>query len=90
MKKAILFLTIIFSCLAYSQKEDYREIDREWATKINAVFENLDFTKVPHGILLDYGMEFTDVEAFDGILRDSTYVNSIVFSTIYKTIGNEN
>jgi len=90
MKPTLLFLTTLFSCLVYSQKQDYREIDREWATKINTVFENLDFSKVPHGILLDYAMEFTDVTAYNGTLTDSTAVNSSVFSNIYKTIGNEN
>jgi len=54
MKKQILFLATLLSCITHSQKQDYREIDREWATKINTVFENLDFSKVPHGILLDY------------------------------------
>jgi len=48
MKLKLLFLITLFSCLVYSQKEDYREIDREWATKINTVFENLDFSKVLH------------------------------------------
>jgi|GEM_PF-617942 len=86
MKPTLLFLTTLFSCLVYSQKQDYREIDREWATKINAVFENLDFSKVPYGILLDYAMEFTDVTAYNGTLTDSTAVNSSVFSNIYKTL----
>jgi len=86
MKPILLFLTTLFSCLVYSQKEDYREIDREWAKEINAVFENLDKRKIPHGILLDYAMEFTDVTAYNGTLTDSTAVNSSVFSNIYKTL----
>jgi len=86
MKPTLLFLVTLFSFFAYSQKQDYREIDRERAKEINAVFENLDKRKIPHGILLDYAMEFTDVTAYNGKLTDSTAVNSSVFSNIYKTL----
>jgi len=38
MKKPLLLWILLLSCLAYSQKE----VNREWAAQINAVFENLD------------------------------------------------
>jgi len=38
MKKTLLLWILLLSFLAYSQKE----INREWAAQINAVFENLD------------------------------------------------
>jgi|GEM_PF-305925 len=38
MKKTLLLWGLLLSCLAYSQKE----INREWAAQINAVFDNLD------------------------------------------------
>src|SRR5690554_451774 len=82
MKKLLLFWVVLLSFSTYSQKE----INREWTAQINAVFENLDKSKVPHGILLDYAMEFTDVTAYDGRLTDSTYVDVNVFGNIYKTL----
>ena len=44
------------------------------------------FCRVPHGILLDFGMEFTNLQAFNGTLTDSTYTNSQTMSDIYKTL----
>jgi hypothetical protein len=37
-------------------------------------------------MLLDYAMEFTDVEAYNGVVTDSTYVNANVVGDIYKTL----
>jgi hypothetical protein len=37
-------------------------------------------------MLLDYVMEFTNVEAYDGTLTDSTYVNANVVGDIYKNL----
>jgi len=53
---------------------------------MNDVFSDLEKDKVPHEILLDYGMEFTDVEAFDGILRDSTIVTTFRLKEIFNTL----
>ena len=58
----------------------------EFNTKTLQVFQNLDKNRVPHGILLDFGMEFTNLQAFNGTLTDSTYTNSQTMSDIYKTL----
>ena len=58
----------------------------EFKTKTLQVFQNLDKNRVPHGILLDFGMEFTNLQAFNGTLTDSTYTNSQTMSDIYKTL----
>jgi len=89
MKKELLLFSLLFCVFNVNAQT---EINTSFAEQMNTVFSDLDKTKIPHGILLDYGMEFTSVEAFDGILSDSTAVNSSVFSTIYKTLfmGNKN
>ena len=69
-----IFLTVIFlffSVFALAQKE----INSNYTTQINVLFSDLDRTRVPHGILLDFGMEYTNVSAYNGTLTDSTYVN---------------
>jgi len=53
-----------------------QQINTEFKTKTLQVFQNLDKNRVPHGILLDFGMEFTNLQAFNGTLTDSTYTNS--------------
>lgn len=68
--------------LCFSQKE----INTNWKNYINPIFAGLDKSKVPHAILLDYAMEFTDVPSYNGTLTDSTYIDMTVYSNIYKTL----
>ena len=63
-----------------------QEINTSFKHEMNNIFQNLDKDKVPHGILLDFGMEFTNVNAFNGSLTDSTFVNKIRLKEIYKTL----
>ena len=45
---------------------------------INRAVQHVVKTKIPSGILLDYGMEFTHVAAYNGVLTDSAYINANV------------
>ena len=84
MKKLLLLLTVVLLSLSgYTQRESI-EIDREWAEAINPYFEHLDKDRVPHGILQDYAMEFTDVAAYNGTPTDSTSVG-VTFSITHLT-----
>ena len=95
MKKRILFLNwLIFSTLCYSQigvvtpekPSDNIEIDNEWKSKVLPIFQGLNKSRVPHGILKDFAMEFADLNAYNGILTDSNYVGTNVLGNIYKTL----
>ncbi len=41
---------------------------------MNYIFANVDKTKVPYGILRDYGMEFTNIENYKGTVTFSALV----------------
>lgn len=77
---------ILFACLLTSIFYGQQVNNTEFKTKTNQVFQNLDKNRIPHGILLDFGMEFTNVRAFNGTLTDSTYTNAQTLSDIYKTL----
>jgi hypothetical protein len=65
MKKFIILRFIfLFSVLAHAEQD----INTSFATQMNDMFGPLDKTKVPNGILSDYGMEFANVPAFNGTL----------------------
>ncbi|MBP2834260.1 hypothetical protein J8281_18875, partial [Aquimarina sp. U1-2] len=49
-------------------------------------FQPLEKHRVPHGILLDFGMEFTHVPAYNGTLTDTTFINKRVLKEIYNTL----
>ncbi|PVX46476.1 hypothetical protein C8C85_2337 [Flavobacterium sp. 103] len=83
MKKILVLLfAFLFSVFTNAQQD----INTTFATQMNTVFGSLDKTKVPHGILLDYGMEFTNVPAYNGTLTDSTYADKSSLKQIYNTL----
>ncbi|HLV38495.1 hypothetical protein [Xanthomarina sp.] len=75
-------IALIFTSSIYAQQVN----NTQFKTKTLQVYQNLDKNKVPHGVLLDFGMEFTNLQAFNGALTDSIHVGSQTLSDIYKTL----
>ena len=83
LKKGILLCSLLLlSVFASAQTE----IDTHWKNQINPIFQGLNKNRVPHKVLLDYAMEFTNVPAYNGTLTDSTYVDATILGNIYKTL----
>ncbi len=57
-----------------------------FAQQMATMFGTLERNRVPHGLLLDLAMEFTNVPAFNGTLSDSTYVRPKALKEIYNTL----
>jgi hypothetical protein len=89
MKKAV-FLLFLASLFGYAQPKDTiggRHVNHDWIQQVRPLFNKLDMSKVPHGLLLDRAMEFTNVAAYDGKLSDSTLVNVTELGNIFKTLA---
>ena len=69
LKLILSTFTVVVSLLCNAQQVN----NIEFKTKTLQVFQNLDKTRVPHGILLDFGMEFTSLQAFNGAVICSSY-----------------
>ena len=82
--KQKLQLFILF--LVFSTAHAQQEISSEYARKADAMFAPLNKTLIPHGILLDFGMEFTNLKAYNGRLTDSTIVDAPTLKNIYNTL----
>ena len=82
MKKISLLFILFFVCVTNAQQE----ISTAYSDQVTAMFAPLDKTRIPHGILLDYGMEYINVKAYNGTLADSTVVNASVLKNIYNTL----
>lgn len=80
--KKITYLLFLLPLLTIGQIN----INDQWKNSINPIFQNLDKTKIPSGMLLDYAMEFTDVTAYNGMLTDTTFIDINVMGDIYKTL----
>jgi hypothetical protein len=61
-------------------------VDTSVASAINNVFSLLEKNRIPHDILLDYGFDFIDVTAFDGVLRTDNYMSIGNYKELYNTI----
>lgn len=80
MKNSYIVLLVCFTLFSFSQNQ---EINTTWQTEINDVFQRLEKHCVPNGILLNYGMHFTNLHAYDGNhIVDSNRVNILAFEGI--------
>jgi len=67
-------------------KGSAQTIDTSVASAMNNVFSLLEKNRIPHDILLDYGFDFIDVPAFDGVLRSNNYMSIGNYKELYNTI----
>ena len=82
----INFIKILIVCFLTNHLFGQQVTNTEFKTKTLEIFKDLDKERVPHGILLDFGMEFTNIQKFDGKLSDSVYSSSQSVSDCYKTL----
>jgi hypothetical protein len=82
MKKSLyFFVTFLVLNVATAQQE----ISTAYATQAINMFAPLDKNRIPHRVLLDYGFEYTNLNAFNGTLSDSTVVDVPTLKHICNT-----
>jgi hypothetical protein len=65
----------------------FADIDNNYRTYVNQVFGALEANRVPTGLLVDYGFDFTDPKIYNGsVLVDSTLMEQGIYSELYKTV----
>ena len=66
-------LLYVFVCfLVFNMATAQQEISTAYATQANNMFAPLDKTRIPHGILSDFGFEYINLKAFNSTLTDNT------------------
>ena len=76
------FMMLAVSISSFSQAE----INTEFSTRMNYVFGQLDKSRIPTGLLLDYAMEFASLGNYNGVLTDTNKVNKGLLTDIYNTL----
>lgn len=79
-KFTLLFVTL---CSFYLKAQT---VSTAYATQINATFANLDKSKIPQKLLVDYAMEFAELSGYNGTLTNENIVNRGQFTSIYNTL----
>lgn len=84
----LLFLGkgVLLLCLFATHFVQAQTVNTSYATQINSTFANLDKTKIPHKLLVDYAMEFEELSAYNGTLTNENLVNVGNFTGIYNTL----
>jgi hypothetical protein len=63
-----------------------QNVSTDYANQINAAFAGINLNAVPHGLLKDYAMEFTELNAYDGRLTDENLLQRGSYVAIYNTL----
>ena len=82
LKILLVFIAIIATKTSFSQAE----INTEFSTRMNYVFGQLDKSRIPTGLMLDYAMEFASLSNYNGVLTDTNKVNKGILMDVYNTI----
>lgn len=84
MRNIIFIICCFISFPVWAQSvEDNPEI-RNW---LDNMFQHLNKSKVPHGLLRDYAFELANLDIYNGKeLNDSNYVNKVGYENLLRTI----
>jgi hypothetical protein len=84
----LLFLSkgLLLLCLFATQFVTAQTISTDYATQINSTFANLNKTRIPHKLLVDYAMEFEELSNFNGVLTSKNITNKGTYTGIYNTL----
>jgi hypothetical protein len=84
----LLFLGkgLLLLCLFATQLVTAQTVSTDYATQINSTFANLDKTRIPHKLLVDYAMEFEELSNFNGVLTNNNITNKGTYIGIYNTL----
>ena len=87
MNKLLFFSKgLLFFCLFATHFSIAQTVNTDYATQINATFANLDKTKIPQKLLVDYAMEFEELSSFNGTLTSQNITNIGNYTGIYNTL----
>ena len=82
-----LILLLILAA-GFSRASAQFTYDSSFNSQMDAIFGTLNANNVPHGILRDYAMEFTNLSAYNGlVLADSTKTIPSTVTDIYNTLA---
>lgn len=83
-KKITLLFCFLWGLAMFAQQE--KNINYDFENQRSRMFSNLEKERVPHGILLDYAYDFTNVEIFNGTHTDSLFMTAYDVRAVYQTL----
>lgn len=68
MKTNLLWLLVLATQTFIAQTQ----VNTQWADDVDDIFQDLDKSRIPQRILLDYAMEFIDVPTYNGVVTTTS------------------
>jgi hypothetical protein len=88
MKKNLLAVGLALLCLISTHAQSYDTTT--YYGKMNFIYNNLDRSLITTGLLKDYGIDFLNLENYNGkVLHDSNWVTLQDWRSLYATIYSE-
>jgi len=83
----VLLLILLSGTFGASAQSTY-SYDSSFNTQMDTIFDSLNTSKVPFGILRDFAMEFANLAAYNGlVIADSTKTTYATVKDIYNTLA---
>ena len=83
MKFIQSFLLFLFLPLCIMAQQN---VSTDYANQINAAFSGINLNTVPHDLLKDYAMEFTELNHYDGNLTKANILQRGSYVAVYNTL----
>lgn len=83
MKKFLLIVLLFLLSPMVANTQDLVKLRRD----LDAPLHELDFSKIPTGILAERAVELLPFDAYDGVLRDSNYSDYASQAMLYLSLS---
>ena len=83
MKKFLLIVLLFLLSPMVANTQDLVKLRRD----LDAPLHELDFSKIPTGILAERAVELLPFDAYDGVLRDSNYSDYSSQAMLYLSLA---
>lgn len=83
MKKFLFIVLLFLLPLIAANAQDFAKLRRN----LDAPLYELDFSKIPTGMLAERAVELLPFDAYDGVLRDSNYSDYASQAMLYLSLA---
>lgn len=79
---------VVLAILVHTFSLHAQQPSTGYANQVNAIFQHLEKNRVPHGILSDFGLDYVDLTAYNGVLSNDNHTSrATVHESYYDLIS---
>jgi hypothetical protein len=82
----LLLVTVVTATFSQNYLKSYQTVENELKNSLNALFQDLDKSKITSGLLSNYALELTALAPYNGVMSDTNKVTMPVLLNLYSSI----